>query len=64
MKEYEVITKNGRPYLRHWHTIYQGGYRDMTIYGAKTATPYVKWNWLRFELDDDMKHQLARILGA
>ena len=67
MKEgFEVIMKNGRPFLRHWHPIHewQGGYEDRKIFGAKTETPYIKWMWNRLELDPEMLEQLRKLQAA
>lgn len=63
---FEVVQKNGRAFLRHWHPLYdwRGGYEDRMIYGAKTETPYIKWNWLRMELDAEMIEQLRAIQAA
>lgn len=63
---FEVVLKNGRPFLRHWHKIFdwKGGFEDRTIYGARTAAPYIKWNWLKLELEDEMKEQLRNLLAA
>lgn len=66
MGTFEVVMKNGRLYLRHWHPIYdfKGGYEDRAIYGVKTQTPYIKWNWRKLELEDDMKEQLKKLLAV
>lgn len=61
---FEVVLKNGRPFLRHWHKIFDwnGGYEDRTIYGVNTATPYIRWNFQKLELSSDMKEQLRNLL--
>ena len=62
---FEVVLKNGRPFLRHWHKIFEwnGGYEDRTIYGVKTATPYIRWYFQKLELEPYMKEQLRSLLG-
>lgn len=62
---FEVVLKNGRPFLRHWHKIFDwnGGYEDRTIYGVNTVTPYIRWNFQKLELDSDMKEQLRNLLA-
>lgn len=63
---FEVVMKNGRPFLRHWHPIFkwQGGYEDRMIYGAKTDAPYIKWNWEKLTLEDYMIEQLRKLQAA
>lgn len=38
---FEVVIKNGKPFLRQWHPVfqYEGGYHDSMIYKARTEAP-------------------------
>ena len=69
MTRYEVVVKNGKPFLRMYHPIYdyQGGYNDSMIYKAKTDAPYIKYmsGYLgKLYLEDEMKKELRKIMAA
>lgn len=64
---FEVVMKDGRPYLRQWHPIYncEGGYHDSMIYKARTEAPYIRYlsSYLGdIPLNDEMKNQLKSAL--
>lgn len=67
--KYEIVMKNGKPFLRMWHPIYdwEGGYHDCMIYKAKTDAPYIKYmsGYLgTIDLDEEMKSELRKVLKA
>lgn len=67
---FEVVIKNGKPFLRQWHPVfqYEGGYHDSMIYKARTEAPYFRYmsSYLgNIPLNDEMKEQLkAALKGA
>lgn len=54
--EFEVIKKNGKPFVRM--TAY-GRVTDMRIWKANTDKPYVKYCGMVVYLEDEMKEQIA-----
>lgn len=67
MTTYEIVKKNGKPFLRMYHPIYdyQGGYYESMIYGAKTEKPYIKYmsGYLgKTFLDEELKEKLREAL--
>jgi hypothetical protein len=60
---YEVVIKNGKPFLRMWHSIYQNGYYDSMIYKAKSEKPYIKYLGSTWYIEDDKKEMIKKAIA-
>lgn len=64
---FEVILKDGKPYLRAYHYAGRGKHIDMKIWKAESDKPYCKYlsNYIGLlYLDEDMKKQLRDVLAG